>query len=143
MPHEPWYQAGLRFSCSACGRCCENHGEYAYVYLMPVEVDRIAAHLGLERKEFLNRYTESQDGWTVLSTTSPACPFLGPDRRCTIYPVRPKQCATWPFWKENLEREVWSGAVREICPGIDQGELHSAQEVERIALENEAWYEDE
>ena len=72
----------------------------------------------------------------------PACPFLGADNRCHIYPVRPKQCATWPFWEENLERASWDGPVRECCPGIGSGPLHSAEEVERLAAETEAWYEE-
>jgi Fe-S-cluster containining protein len=25
-------------------------------------------------------------------------------RKCAIYPVRPSQCRTWPFWPSNLAR---------------------------------------
>ena len=58
--------------------------------------------------------------------------------------MRPKQCATWPFWEENLRDEArWKGPVGECCPGIGQGPLFSAEEVERQARETEAWYEGE
>jgi len=33
--------------------------------------------------------------------------------------------------------------VRERCPGIGQGRLHSAEEIERLARETEEWYEGE
>lgn len=140
MDPKPWYAKGLKFSCTQCGNCCRNHGEYSFVYLMPSEVGSIAAWLGLSRREFLARHCTRKDGAVTLRTDSPACPFLGADNRCGIYPVRPKQCATWPFWRENLARAVWEDEVRACCPGAGKGELHSAAEIERIADEDARWY---
>lgn len=136
-----WYQDGLRFECTQCGNCCRNHGEYAYVYLTEVELEAIPRHLGLSRQAFLERYCTKEPGhfWS-LRMDQPACPFLGADNRCGIYPVRPHQCATWPFWQENLKRATWQGPVKDCCPGIDQGPLHSAEEVERVARETEEWF---
>ncbi len=142
MAHNIWYHKGLRFSCTQCGNCCRNHGDYAYVYLADRDVEAIARHLGLAREAFLRRYCREEDGWVSLRMDEPACPFLGEDNRCGIYPVRPKQCATWPFWEENLEKAVWQGPVRECCPGLDRGTLYPAEEVRRIARETEAWYDD-
>jgi len=32
------------------------------------------------------------------------------DKQCTVYPVRPAQCRTFPWWKENLSsKEAWRG----------------------------------
>lgn len=140
---KPWYHKGLRFECTQCGNCCRNHGDYTFVYLAERDVTAIADHLGLSRARFLERYCQEVEGWVTLRMDAPACPFLQADARCGIYPVRPKQCATWPFWEENLEKEAWEGSVRDCCPGLDQGPLHSAEEVERIARETEAWYEEE
>lgn len=140
MESKPWYSKGLRFRCTQCGNCCRNHGGYAFVYLTPSEVRSIAAWLRLDRREFLARYCTREDGAVTLRTDAPACPFLQPDNRCAIYPVRPKQCATWPFWRENLEKAVWEEEVRACCPGIDQGERHPAAEIERIAEEDARWY---
>jgi len=45
-----------------------------------------------------------------------ACIFFDTDKkRCSIYPVRPLQCRTFPFWQQfkNSEDEV-----RRECPGI-------------------------
>lgn len=139
---EKWYEGGLRFECTQCGNCCKNHGDYEYVYLTEVELEAIPAHLGLTRKQFTDRYCTKEPGsWWSLRMDEPACPFLEAGNRCGIYEVRPKQCKTWPFWEENLKEEVWKGPVKECCPGLDQGPLTSAREVERIAAETEAWFE--
>jgi hypothetical protein len=106
------------------------------------EVDRISDHLGLTAKAFLKKHCKEEDGWITLQTAEPACEFLGEDNRCKIYPVRPKQCATWPFWEANLKQKVWKGEVSECCPGIGKGELVPAEEVGRIARETEEWYEE-
>jgi len=140
MPPKPWFANGLRFECTGCGNCCRNHGDYNYVYLTDRDVAAIADHLGLTPGRFVAEHCRIEDGWVTLRMDAPACEFLLPDNRCAIYPVRPKQCATWPFWEENLERATWEGPVKDCCPGIDKGELTPAAEVERIARENEAWY---
>lgn len=141
MEHKPWYQNGLRFECQRCGNCCRNHGEYTYVSLSAVELREIPRFLGLTREQFLARYCETAPGFhPTLKMDAPACPFLGADQGCSIYSVRPMQCRTWPFWRENLVRETWEGPVKECCPGLDTGKLHSVEEIERIARENDEWY---
>lgn len=142
-PHrsKAWYRKGLRFDCTRCGNCCRSHGRYAYVYLAPADVRAIAAHLGLSPADFLASYCAEEDGYVLLRMDEPACPFLTAQGTCSIYPVRPKQCATWPFWEENLERAVWEGAVKAVCPGVGTGPLHAAEAIERSARETEDWYE--
>ena len=140
MSTPSWYRDGLRFSCTQCGNCCKNHGKYTYVYLAEADVTAIAGHLGLSEADFLAEYCREEDGWVTLRMDEPACRFLLEDNRCAIYPVRPKQCATWPFWEENLKKAVWEGEVADCCPGIGKGEVTPAAEVERIAAETEAWY---
>jgi Fe-S-cluster containining protein len=142
MSHKPWYHNGLRFECTGCGNCCRNHGEYTYVSLTSVELREIPAFLGITRREFLERFCVSEPGYLPsLRMDTPACPFLTGESRCSIYPVRPKQCRTWPFWKENLDRATWEGPVKECCPGIGKGPLHTAAEIERAARETEEWYQ--
>jgi Fe-S-cluster containining protein len=64
------------------------------------------------------------------------CTFFDPEhRRCTIYPVRPRQCRTWPFWNSNLETpETWHEVCRD-CPGAGTGEFVPLEEIERRAAE--------
>ena len=141
MSPKPWYSNGLRFECTQCGNCCKNHGDYTYVYLTTPEVEAIAAKLELEAEVFLKDYCEVENGWVTLRMDQPACRFLGEDNRCGIYEVRPRQCSTWPFWRENLKEEVWKGSVKDCCPGLDKGELTSAPEAKAIADKTELWYE--
>ena len=54
MPEFKWYREGLRFECNQCGNCCS--GAPGYVWLTREEIGKIAAHLGLEVKEFTRRY---------------------------------------------------------------------------------------
>jgi Fe-S-cluster containining protein len=127
----PWYASGLRFECqSDCGACCTDHGDAVYVYLTDADVVLLAAHLGLGRGEFLRRYTERDDGDLVLVMNGPDCPFLR-GSRCSVYPARPVQCSSFPFWAEHLASPRSWANLREFCPGIDVGEPHALRTVER------------
>ena len=133
-----WYSEGLRFECARCGRCCG--GEPGDVLVDTNEIERMASHLGLTEEEFSDhflRFTprgpslrERADGDCVLLSE----PGRGEHRRCTVYEVRPMQCRRWPFWAENLATpRDWKRAAAE-CPGMDRGQLHSLDEIERLRL---------
>ena len=54
-----------------------------------------------------------------------------PEKGCTIYPVRPPQCRTWPFWDSNVATpEDWE-RTRGVCPGSGQGEVIPVEEISR------------
>ena len=139
-----FYDKGIRFECTGCGDCCKTHGdgdEYAFVFLSDVDVSRIAEHLGMTRVDFLNTYCATDEyGDIHLAKLTGDCAFLEDGNRCVVYPVRPKQCRTWPFWTENMSRETWEGPVTACCPGIGKGRLYSKEEIERICDERDAWY---
>jgi Fe-S-cluster containining protein len=114
----------LCFECVPdCGACCTNHGEFAYVYLEGDDLARLAAFCKVDPATFRERYTALDDGEVVLRMDEPACPFLD-GTRCGVYPVRPTQCRTFPFWEENLHSpEAWQD-LASFCPGIGRGERH-------------------
>ena len=59
------------------------------------------------------------------------CVFYDRQAGCTIYPVRPRQCRTWPFWESNVATpEAWQKTCV-VCPGAGQGELISEEEITR------------
>ena len=59
------------------------------------------------------------------------CVFYDRKKGCTVYPVRPAQCRTWPFWESNVETpEDWERTKR-VCPGSGHGELIPAEEITR------------
>lgn len=126
---EPWYAPGLRFSCTQCGHCCT--GPPGYVWFDEREAQAIADYLDITVETFRRQYARTLEGaWTLAEHASPDgrgydCVFL--ERRtdgtagCSIYPVRPTQCRTWPFWPENLASPAaWRRAARD-CPGMTGG----------------------
>jgi Fe-S-cluster containining protein len=130
----PWYADGLRFACQPdCGRCCSRHDDYAFVYLSDADATALAAHLELSEEAFRERWTQVDDGDLVLRMGEEACPFLD-GMRCTVYPARPTQCRTFPFWKENVKRRSDWEKLRSFCPGIGQGPVVPLLQIrERVA----------
>ena len=136
-----WYDGGLAFECTGCGACCRTHGEHAYVYLTDADAAAIARHLGLDEREFRARFCETDgEGGLCLLVAPGDCVLLDERGRCRAYPVRPKQCATWPFWTENLDAAVWYRTVKPCCPGAGRGRVRSREEIEAIAEERDAHY---
>lgn len=126
MAEEVWYKDGLRFTCTQCGNCCS--GEPGYVWVTKDEIRRIASFRGRD------------DGWlpegelrrvgvrySLTERPNGDCIFLkreGGKTMCSIYPVRPSQCRTWPFWEVNLRSpEAWAQEAK-TCPGMNHGRHH-------------------
>lgn len=106
-------------ACESCGgNCCT--GESGYIYVNQTEIESIATFFELGISEFKKEYL-FKNGYKYsikerIVEDSHDCIFF--DRKingCSIYPVRPKQCRTFPFWpyfkthKDELKAE---------CPGI-------------------------
>jgi uncharacterized protein len=127
---EPWYQAGLRFRCTRCGNCCT--GEPGHVWVNQEEIETIAQYRGESIALVEGVYTKAERGGRGLREKANGdCVFYDRRAGCTIYPVRPRQCRTWPFWESNVETpEAWQETCR-VCPGSGQGELIPAEEITR------------
>lgn len=125
---EPWFQSGLRFTCTQCGKCCT--GDPGFVWVDDEEIDKLAANRGMARNEFVAMYTYKTRGRISLREKANGdCVFFDKARGCTVYPVRPKQCRTWPFWESNVATpEDWA-RTESVCPGSGQGELIPVEEI--------------
>jgi hypothetical protein len=127
---ELWYQDGLRFRCTRCGNCCT--GEPGYVWVSDEEITALAEHLGERCEEVEGLYTRPVGQRRSLrEKASGDCVFYDREKGCTVYPVRPRQCRTWPFWESNLRDEAAWRQTCEVCPGAGQGELIPAEEIAR------------
>lgn len=127
---QPWYAAGLRFRCTACGQCCT--GEPGHVWVTEDEILRMAQRLKLSRRAFEERYVRRVGSRVSLREQPGGDCVMLKDGRCQVYADKPQPCSTFPFWTGALRTpETWEDA-RSRCEGIDQGDLYSADEIERI-----------
>ncbi len=127
--NDPWYRDGLRFTCTQCGHCCT--GAPGYVWTSDDEIAAIAEHLNLPEPEFRGLHTRvvSRTQVSLREKANGDCIFFERGVGCTIYPVRPAQCRTWPFWDSNLATpETWRRTERG-CPGAGEGELIGVEEI--------------
>ena len=131
MADQPWYQNGLRFHCTQCGNCCT--GTPGYVWVSDEEVQAIAEYLDKPIGEIRLLNTRPARGRTSLNEYANGdCVYFDPQGRgCTIYPVRPAQCRTWPFWPGNVETEQAWQETQRSCPGAGQGDFIPLDEIER------------
>jgi len=114
---------GYKFDPSACetcgGHCCT--GESGYIWAKYDEIVNMAEFVNLSVEDFATMYLKKvKHRYSLvekkLAEDNFACIFFDETKqRCSIYPVRPLQCRTFPFWEQfkNDEEEV-----RKECPGI-------------------------
>ncbi|MCI5053006.1 MAG: YkgJ family cysteine cluster protein [Simkaniaceae bacterium] len=129
MPLKVWYEEGLAFKCTGCGKCCT--GAPGYVWLTEEDIQRFCTQLKLERKAFLKKYTRQVRGRYSLieDPQNYDCVFLK-EGRCTAYEARPKQCRTYPFWGKIMQsRRQWE-AESNYCEGINSGPTLTREEID-------------
>ena len=106
-------EAFSKINCLECANCCKN---YSPRFKTP-DVKRISKHLGLKESEFIEHYLRvDEDGDFVVKTTP--CPFLGADNFCSIYEVRPSDCARFPYTDEDIivKRQALTLKNSSFCP---------------------------
>ncbi len=147
VQEQEWFAHGLRFTCGQCGNCCS--GPPGYVWFTPEEARAIAGHLKISEQEFLDRFTHAVGDRLSLTEVRTRhgydCVFLRRDAQgralCSVYPVRPRQCRTWPFWPENLATRSDFERLARRCAGVEaglrgEGRLFPVQQVRIIRDSN-------
>jgi Fe-S-cluster containining protein len=140
---KPWYADGLSFTCTQCGNCCT--GGPGFVWISMEEIGRLAEFLKLTTAQVVTKYCRAfGERLSLKENRQPNgeydCVFLKPipgdknnRRGCSIYPVRPLQCRTWPFWDSNLERRERWDIASQRCPGMSKGSRKfSLKQIETI-----------
>jgi len=129
----PFYQPekGLKFSCQAgCGACCKVPGR---VDVTEADIKNMANHFGMKEKKFISIFLKkSKDGAVLEERDDNSCIMLGKTGACNVYPVRPIQCRTYPFWDEILANDFTWLLEKKFCPGIDTGRHYSIEEIRAI-----------
>lgn len=114
-----WYKEGLRFGCTQCGKCCT--GAPGLVWVDDNEIQEMAEFLQITVQDFKRLYLRQRDNRYLLvelKSRNHSCVFFK-DQKCAVYQARPKQCRTYPFWKENLASEASWKLAAEACEGIN------------------------
>ncbi len=129
MSRRPWYDQGLRFECTLCGRCCT--GEPGYVWVDSTEITALAKRLKMAEADFEAAYVRRVVGRkSLIERANGDCVFYDRENRgCVVYPDRPRQCHTWPFWKSTVGTpEDWEETCR-ACPGCGRGAIVDAERI--------------
>lgn len=121
-----FFDAGIFFQCRRCGRCCS--GDPGVVYVSEYEIEEIARFLLIPVSGFIRQFLYPyKDGYSIYEDTRGRCLFY--ENGCVIYPVRPSQCRTFPFWFDNLRsRQKWL-RVEKDCPGIGKGDFFPKEKI--------------
>lgn len=134
MTTSEWYDEGLKFSCTECGKCCG--GSPGYVWVNTEEMEAIAAFLNISLKEFKIKYIRRVGNrYSLLESKETFdCVFLK-EKKCQIYGARPTQCRTFPWWPQNLSSKAAWEYTAQGCEGIcDQGEIVAREKIEEQKL---------
>jgi uncharacterized protein len=100
------------------------------VWVSPEEIEALARYRGQTVEEFSVKFVRQVGHrFSLIERPGGDCIFWDKSAGCTVYPARPTQCQTWPFWPENVELpEDWEH-VRSVCPGSGHGRVYSVDEI--------------
>jgi Fe-S-cluster containining protein len=106
-------EAFEKIDCLQCAACCKN---YSPRFKTP-DVKRISKHLRMKESDFIETYLNVDNEGDFVAKTAP-CPFLGSDNYCSIYEVRPSDCARFPYTDEDviIKRQNLTLKNASFCP---------------------------
>ena len=131
MPVKKTTIDNVRFEClKDCSNCCQLSS--GFVFLTEDEAAAIAQFLEAPLDLFMEWFIKPvEDQISLVDGDEEHCVFLE-QGICSIYPVRPKQCRTYPFWPENLKTKAHWNLTKKMCPGIGKGPAISTDEISAI-----------
>jgi uncharacterized protein len=106
-------EAFAKIECLQCANCCKNYSPR----FTPPDVKRITKHLGMKEGDFRDTYLRvDEEGDSVMKTMP--CSFLGADNYCSIYEVKPADCARFPYMDDDfmLKRQPLALKNSTFCP---------------------------
>lgn len=111
------------FDCTQCGECCKGFGG---TYVSVEDLEAIAAYIGVTAESCRRNYCVRSGERFVLSQRADGyCIFW--DRNCTIHPVKPRMCRSWPYIDSLLVDIGNWWIMAASCPGmqtdVDETEL--------------------
>ncbi|HOJ62958.1 MAG TPA: YkgJ family cysteine cluster protein [Spirochaetota bacterium] len=132
----------LEFKCQRCSNCCRH--QPGVVFLSEEDVKNIASFLNIDISTLLSKYCRAiyRNGEQIVALQERKnfdCIFWNDG--CIIYPARPLQCKTYPFWPSLVESEENWKEEKKRCPGIDtQGDLKLEEKIDFYLKEKNVKY---
>ena len=101
--------------------------------MFPFEIKTMADYMHQSVADFTAEFLYPfKDSYSIKEDDQGRCRFFNDG--CTLYPIRPLQCRTFPFWFANMRSEQrWQRIARQ-CPGIGTGRLYSRAQILEIIL---------
>jgi uncharacterized protein len=108
-------EAFEKIDCLTCGNCCKG---YSPRFKAP-DIKRISKHLKIKEGDLINNYLFVDSDGDYVMQQKP-CAFLGSDNHCSIYEVRPSDCARFPYTDEDvlLKRQPLTLKNSTFCPAV-------------------------
>ncbi len=99
--------------CLTCANCCKTTGPL----FTSQDVDRIAKHLKIKAKVFVDKYLQIDEDKDFVLKELP-CMFLDEQNYCSIYDVRPKACKEYPHTNRKKFQQIADLTLMNvaICP---------------------------
>ncbi len=109
------YEAFEVIDCLECANCC--------ILISPIvkdnDVSRIAKGLKIKPSVVVTKYMQIDLEKDFVMNTSP-CPFLLPDKYCSIYELRPQACKGYPHTDHGKMKNILDLTLKNtrICPAV-------------------------
>lgn len=103
--------------CLACANCCSTTSPI----LTDKDTARISRYLRMKIFDFEKKYTRMDAEGDRVFLNQP-CEFLGADKHCFIYEVRPKACAEYPHTNRKRFHQLNKITAENtmICPAVNK-----------------------
>jgi uncharacterized protein len=102
-------------ACMECANCCT---KMTPTYSRK-DINRIAKNFDMTYQQFYDKWLTVDENKDIVNKSLP-CQFLGKDKKCTIYSIRPDDCAQFPHFtrkdfRYQAKEKTFTGNLA-LCP---------------------------
>lgn len=111
--HQLHDEVSAQIDCLQCANCCTTLGPAIY----DRDIERIAKALRIKPSQVVAEYLRVDEDGDYVFKSMP-CPFLMPDKYCSIYESRPKACREYPHTDRKNFEQIYKLTVKNTatCP---------------------------
>ncbi len=104
-----------QIDCTRCAACCRSPGPL----FRDRDIRRLAGEFRMKPADFTAQYLRRDEEGDYVLRELP-CPFLGPDRLCRVYDLRPGACGDFPSLEKPGQARRLSQLFQDalVCPVV-------------------------